>query len=70
MACQSMQLHVGLHEILAGNVITCLEPQVICQCRLHPFTLQLQTNVKAMQELNENAHLSGNDTSAQAKLTC
>ena len=26
-------LHVGLHQILAGNVVTCLEPLLICQCR-------------------------------------
>ena len=24
---------VGLHQILAGNVITCLEPLLNCQCR-------------------------------------
>ena len=33
---------VGLHQILAGNVITCLEPQLNCQCR---FFLGLRLTV-------------------------
>ena len=28
-----LQRVVGLHQILASNVITCLEPLLNCQCR-------------------------------------
>ena len=45
---------VGLYQILAGNVITCLEPLLNCQC--HNFTsferlgLVTEINIKKVQK--------------------
>ena len=46
----------GLHEILAANVITCLEPLLNCQCHFKFILLRLRSkiNVKKVQKQDLN----------------
>ena len=55
---------VGLHHILAGNVITCLEPLLNCQCSFKfrkKYSSEINIKKVQKQDLKNIKNVKGRD---------